>query len=77
MVDSLTNEIRWKYFLELLLGGTERIMNLRVGHWAALEPTVKNLFDSFEFSFALTGFDCQVVDVLSVQVGDFVTCQFL
>ena len=51
-------------------------MDLSVWHWAAFEPTVENFIDSSQLSFSLFWFDGQVIDMLSVEIGDFLSCQF-
>jgi hypothetical protein len=41
-------------------------MSLSVGHTARLEPTVKDLFDTLEVSFAFFGGDGDVVDFVAM-----------
>lgn len=77
LIDALSDEVSREYLLELFLGSAEWVMYLGIRHGATFEPAVKDLVYSSELAFALFWFNCQVVDVLSVQVGDLVACEFL
>jgi hypothetical protein len=75
LIDSLTDEISWVYFVELFFTCAERVVDLSIRHRAALKPAIKDLFDTSELSFSLLAFDRQMVNVLSVQISDLGTSQ--
>lgn len=54
---------------ELLLV-LERIMDLCVWHASGLEPTIKDFLDSAKDAFTLLGGDGDVINLVSVQIGD-------
>lgn len=72
LVDSFSDKIGGINFLELLFSSSEGIMNLRVWHSPTFEPTVKNFLNSSKFAFSLLRRDSQMVDALSMEVGNLI-----
>ena len=48
----------------------EGVVQLAVGHASTLEPAIENVLHSAEQPLALTAGDCQVVNLVSMQVSD-------
>lgn len=51
-------------------------MNLGEGHRSTFEPAIKNLINSFQFSFAFFWFNRQMINILPVKISYFCTCEF-
>lgn len=76
LVDTLGDEVGGIRLLELL-HVLEGDMRLGVRHASRLEPAVEHFFNSFKIAFALLRGDGDVVDALSVQIGDVVVAREL
>lgn len=86
LIDAFRNEIggisllEELFILERVVGlgvghaAVNRESNIRSGKNerlpAGLKPTVKDLFNPFQGSLALLGWDCDLVDTFSVQILD-------
>ena len=66
LIKALRNKIGGKSFLESLLV-LERVVWLRVGHAARLEPTIEDLVDASQVAFALFRRNRDVIDATSHQ----------
>lgn len=76
LVDTLGDEVGGIRLLELL-HVLEGDMRLGVRHASRLEPAVEHFFNSLQIAFALLRGDGDVVDALSMQVGDVVVAREL
>lgn len=73
LVDTLSDEVGWESFHELLVTDREWVVALGEWHGATLEPTIEYLRDSSQNTLALLRGDCKVVNVFSVKIGDVST----
>jgi len=77
LIDTFRHESGGKCLLEELLV-FEGIMKLGIRHTARLEPAVEDLINTLEIPFTFLRWDGNVVDLVSVDVGDaFDARQFL
>lgn len=70
LVKTFSDEVGGEFLFEIFLRLGEGVVTLGEGHSARFEPAVKDFRDSLEHAFSLLGWNLNVVDELTVKVGD-------